>query len=55
MMAYEAKFGKKRKKSAADAWASRTVPGTRFEPKMEKTASARLRRGWATALRKTLA
>jgi glycerol kinase len=40
---------------AADAWASRTVPGTRFEPKMEKTASARLRRGWATALRKTLA
>lgn len=40
---------------AADDWARRTVPGTRFEPKMEKTASARLRQGWTTALRKTLA
>jgi glycerol kinase len=39
----------------AEDWARRTVPGTRFEPKMEKTASARLRQGWATALRKTLA
>ena len=40
---------------APDDWARRPVPGTRFEPQMEKTASARLRRGWATALRKTLA
>ena len=36
-------------------WAERDVPGTTFEPKMQPTEAARLRQGWATALRKTLA
>lgn len=37
-----------------DAWSNREAPGTRFEPKMERTTRAALLDGWQTALKQTL-
>ena len=39
---------------AADEWANRTAPGTRFEPNMERATRDALLAGWRKALSQTL-